>query len=157
MKKILFVCTGNTCRSPMAEAIFQYRSGDNFDWIADSAGTFASSGEPASPYAIQAMAEWGVDLSGHRSKPISASLVDSAQLIVTMSSSHAEALLAQFPHLAGRVFLLNAFRTSKMPSGISDPFGAPLEVYQKTRDEIDQAMSDLLVYLHQNEPENPSS
>ena len=157
MKKILFVCTGNTCRSPMAEAIFRHRAGTGFDWIADSAGTFASSGEPASPQAIQAMAEWGVDLSAHRSKPVTATLVDSARLIVTMTSSHADALLNQFPRLSGRVFLLNAFRTSKTSTGFSDPFGASLEVYQKTRDEIDQAISDLLIFLHQNKTEDPPS
>ncbi len=152
MKKILFVCTGNTCRSPMAEALFRLRIGDDAQWEASSAGIYAGAGSPASANAVQALEELGIDLSGHRSKPLSPGLVESAEMIVTMTAGHRFEILQSFPEVGNRVSLLKSFGTSKVPADIPDPFGGSLDFYKKTRDEIDRALSDLVLFLRSENP-----
>ncbi len=143
---VLFVCTGNTCRSPMAEALFLHRQGD-MGWKARSAGVFADRGSPASPNAVAAMAELGIDLSKHRSQPVTPAMVQKADLIVTMSAGHTAQVCARFPEVENKVFLINAFGTSKVPADVSDPFGGSLNTYKRTRDEIDRALSDLILFM----------
>jgi len=147
MKMVLFVCTGNTCRSPMAEALFMHRIGDGWGWKAKSAGVFAQPGAPASLPAVQALNELDIDLSGHRSQPLTAELVEKADLIVAMTQAHRARILECFPEVENRVFLINAFGTSKVPADVTDPFGGSLNTYKKTRDEIDRALSDLILFI----------
>lgn len=147
MKMVLFVCTGNTCRSPMAEALFRHRIGDDADWDSVSAGIYAASGEPASDHAIEALRELEVDLTNHKSQPLTAKLVKDAELIVAMTGSHQSHILGSFPEVGNRVFLINSFGTSKVPADVSDPFGGSLSTYKRTRDEIDRALSDLILFL----------
>ena len=143
---ILFVSTGNTCRSPMAEALFLHRQGD-MGWKARSAGVFAEMGAPASPNAVDALAEIDLDISRHRSQPVTHVLVKEADMIVTMSAGHAQHLCDRFPEVGNKVFLINAFGTSKVPADVSDPFGGSLNTYKRTRDEIDRALSDLILFI----------
>ncbi len=147
MKKILFVCTGNTCRSPMAEALFRKRIGEGTEWEADSAGLYAANGSPASTHAIQALEELGIDLSGHRSKFLDPELAHQADLIVSMTEGHRFDILQNFPEVGNRVCLIKSFGTGKVPADISDPFGGSLDIYRQTRDEIDRAISDLVLFL----------
>jgi protein-tyrosine phosphatase len=147
MKKVLFVCTGNTCRSPMAEVLFLHRFDSEELWEACSAGLYAGAGTPASANAIEAMHELGIDLSNHRSQPLSAKLVQQADLIITMTAGHRFEILQDFPEVGNRVFLIKSFGTSKVPADISDPVVGSLNVYRKTRDEIDRALSDLILFI----------
>lgn len=135
---LLLVCTGNTCRSPMAEVLAQDVLAGQPDVKIGSAGVFAGAGQPASMEAVEAMQALGLDLSGHRSRPLTADLVNAADQIYTMTESHRQAVLAQAPHAADKVQRLDP------EADISDPIGASLSVYQATADQIRRALESRL-------------
>lgn len=136
MKKVLFICTGNTCRSPMAQAIFnKYCEENGIDAVADSAGIAAGEGMPASENTVAVMAEVGVDLSAHSAKPISKALLKEADLIVCMSEGHAEMLKA-----AG-------FSAIVFGTGVADPYGYAVNVYRACRDKMTELMPSLVEKL----------
>ena len=106
---VLCVCTGNVCRSPMAEYILRRDLGSGSGWFVQSAGVYAGEGSHASPEAVTALREKQIDLSPHRSRPLSQDLVQRASLILVMTRHHYVDVLRMFPEADGRVFLMTAF------------------------------------------------
>lgn len=147
MNQIIFVCTGNTCRSPMAEGLLRNLLGPQNGWAVSSAGIQAADGWPASPNAVEALRELGIDISNHRSRRLTPEMIREAALLVTMTRAHRDAVTALDPECGGKVFLLKSFCVSQSPTDIYDPVGEPLEIYRRVRDEIRAALPDLVLYL----------
>lgn len=131
MPHILFVCTANICRSPVAEAVLRHRLRERgmADWTVGSAGTWAVQERGAAQNSIQVLAERGMDINDHRSRMVSDELLEEADLILCMESGHVEALKAEFPEVAHRIHLLS--ETAGESFSISDPYRGPLEAYQQ--------------------------
>ncbi len=150
IENILFVCTGNICRSPFAEALLRkLLAEEGLKGItADSAGLLALPGNSASPLAQQVAYEYGVDLSGHRAKSLSKELVGWCQLVLVMEELHKEALVNAFPEAEGRALLLRYFaRHGSRRRGIADPYGLQYEAYRFCFLDIQDAVSGLVEYL----------
>ncbi len=124
-RMILVVCTGNICRSPMAAGLLQRyleQAGQAEEIEVQSAGTWAVVGRPAATYAIQVMAERGIDISAHRARDIDAERVAAANLILVMTEAHREALLAEFPEARAKTYLLSEMIDQHFD--IADPYGS---------------------------------
>lgn len=161
MKTILFVCTGNTCRSSMAEGLFKEMLKSRPDIQNEikviSAGTGAWDGDRASQYAIAVLREKGIDLKEHRSTALTLDIIKNADLILTMTTNHKFAILNLCPEAQEKVFTLKEYTgceeadASKLnffgygnPCDISDPFGQSIEVYRKSAEEIEQSLKKLI-------------
>ena len=132
MPSVLFVCTGNICRSPMAAAMFKQMVGD--DWRVESAGTRAMDGMEASEEAQQEMASRGLNLSKHRARTVTGEMIHTFDLILTMEEGQKEALRAEFPLEAGKIYTLMGM--SGLVGDVEDPIGGGKEDYHRTADEI---------------------
>ena len=132
---ILFVCTGNTCRSPMAEYCFR-EIVSNGKAEAVSAGLYAFDGEAMSINSLSALAEEGIDGSAFRSRSVTGDLVEKSSLIITMTASHKAELLMRYPEAAEKTHTL----LEKSGGDLPDPFGQNLPVYIKTLQIIKNAL-----------------
>ncbi len=138
MDKIIFICTGNTCRSPMCEGFFRKHNGQNrLGLEVQSAGLFTTAGMPASENAVQAAQERGADLTAHRSQPLTPALAAQAKYLVGMTAAHYDRLTEAFPQYENKIFTL-------AQHDINDPFGGDLETYRRAAADIESAVEALI-------------
>lgn len=154
MRNVLFVCTGNVCRSPMAEGIFRRAVQGRGDYRVISAGLGALEGQPPSAHAVAAVKELGIDISNQRSRMLTPELVQQADYIFGMTHSHIDTVMLLFPFAAEKTFLLREFDETldQFEKDISDPIGGSYDVYLNCRDQIEQGIASLLRFLEQGQP-----
>ncbi len=143
MPSLLFVCTANQCRSPMAMALMRQRLKEREladTWKIESAGTWAIEDFPATINAIQVMKESGLPLEDHRSRKVTAEMLASMDLVVTMEKNHAEALKNEFPEQADKVYALSEMMGERWD--IVDPIGGSLEDYRTTAKLLEDTISE---------------
>lgn len=136
--QILFICTGNTCRSPMAEYLVNASA---MAVKAVSAGLYAFDGEAMSANSLAVLAESGIDGRPFRSQSVTWDLVNDSSLILTMTSSHRRELLKRYPQAEKKCFTL------LQGSEVSDPYGENCDVYRKTMTEIRRGIADWMEFL----------
>ncbi|MCT4619005.1 MAG: low molecular weight protein arginine phosphatase [Marinisporobacter sp.] len=146
MKTILFVCTGNTCRSSMAEGLFKKMLEDLGEKTKGikviSAGTAAIGGQQASKNAVRAMEEKGIDLKDHRATFITKELTQEADLILTMTRNHKNQLLYMEPKAKEKIYTLKEYTGGD--GDIVDPYGQSIDVYKECSKEIEESLKVLI-------------
>jgi len=146
---ILFICSGNTCRSPMAEGLCKKHLAEKLNakteellergYLISSAGTTAYFGTQASKESILAMKEMDVDITGHKPSPVNLTKIDMADWIFTMTRSHLQTLLHWNPFIEDRAKLLR-----EDDENISDPFGGTLEEYKRCAESIENEIKRMI-------------
>jgi protein-tyrosine phosphatase len=131
----------------MAEALLNAALEPHGSWRAHSAGTQALAGQPASPDAIRALAEIGLDLTPHRSRILTLPVIEAATLIVPMTRQHREMLLAWRPAAIDKIFLLRRFDGRAGDADLDDPIGGTLDTYRACRDAIKACLPELIAFL----------
>lgn len=148
---LLMVCSGNTCRSPMAEILMRAlwnRSGGHLPGLhVWSRGTSALPGFPASHEAIEAMAARGLDLSKHLSAPVSEADLEAADLVLTMTGGHKNALLGRYPAYAAKVRTLAEISEGAVQGDVEDPFGQDQSEYDRAAETIERGLRALVARL----------
>lgn len=140
---LLFVCSGNTCRSALAEALARKiaaRRGVD-DLNVSSAGTNAWDNSPASDEALLVGMERGLDLTGHRARKLTPTMVSEADLIFVMTPGHLEPVRAMGGR--GKAHVIDEYASGVTNQGISDPFGGDLETYRQTADTLEEELEKL--------------
>jgi len=131
--RVLFVCAGNTCRSPLASAALRQTLSEEGRRVEiESAGVLATPGAPATPPAVEVGAAGGLDLRSHRAQRLSAALLERADLVLVLGANELEAARRMSPAAASRVHLLTDYdRDTASGEGVPDPFGGSREAYEE--------------------------
>jgi protein-tyrosine phosphatase len=142
VRSVLFVCTANRCRSPMAAALLRQRldllGAQSADWQVESAGTWAEQDQPATALAIDVMRERGLDISGHQSRLIDRAMLKDASIVLVMTRHHQEALQIEFPEFAAKVHLMSELIDRTFD--IADPFGGTEEDYRRCAANLEEIL-----------------
>jgi len=151
---ILFVCSGNSCRTPMAEGLMKSKISVRFKSAVQvqSAGTLGINGNPATDFAIITASKLGANIPQHRSQGVTDKLVKEPDLIVAMASEHKDFLHKHYPEIRENVFLLRSFARDpeeKVNQDIADPIGGPLDQYRQCGELINSELQRILPRLNQ--------
>lgn len=147
MRSVLFVCSANICRSPMAMGLLIARVGaDLADWRIESSGIWAQPGLPPAANTLEVLQARGVDLSDYTSRPITREMIEDIHLILTMERNHREALRLAFPEHRDKIFMLSEM-VDKM-TDIVDPIGGPLPDFEDTAREIETILNKGYERIH---------
>jgi protein-tyrosine-phosphatase len=151
--KVLFICTGNICRSPMAAEYFRERAAQSglSHVVVASAGTAGLVDVPASGEAIEAMSEIGVDLTHHRSSKLEEADLKTSDYVLAMTRNHLEYIARRFPEGSDERLLLRAFEKGTDPdpaaADLADPIGEPIEFYRELLPVIRRCIDHFVLFL----------
>ncbi|HXA14209.1 MAG TPA: low molecular weight protein arginine phosphatase [Opitutaceae bacterium] len=148
---ILTICTANICRSPMAEGLLRHALAAQPAPLNSlrviSAGVAARTGELVTENSVLAMKKAGIDISGHRSQPVTQELLDGALAVFCMTESHRDMLQVMFDPVPKNIFLFREFLPAGAEQEIADPYGGPFSLYELCRDEMVEAVPTLVAQL----------
>lgn len=148
MKKVLFVCTANICRSPMAQAIFDALAEDgDLPFRAESAGTAALKGKTTAPNAVAALEEAGIYPGPHRARQVDEAMIEGAELVLAMTPQHAATLRRMGGTPARGIHALPEYAMGTVDQGIADPYGLTMSAYRSTLRQIYEHVERVVVRL----------
>lgn len=150
-KSITFVCTGNICRSPMAERLLIHALKAEDEPLKSlpvtSTGVYASNGLPASKNAIFALKKVGLNLADHESRPLTQAIIDQSMVIFTMTRTHIEILEERFDKITPHVYLMREFIPKAKEVETPDPYGGTISAYENCRDSMIEAIPSIIQFL----------